>query len=72
MEIEILKSVSFSIPEKTLLDEALRKFKLIEESTEKEKSSVEMRKLRLKLINLCYGVTTDMGYMEKEIHEIVR
>ena len=34
MEMDILKSVSFIVPYTTLLDEALRKFKLVEESLE--------------------------------------
>ena len=32
--MEILKSVCFSVPSKTILDEALRKFRLIEENSE--------------------------------------
>ena len=68
MDMELLKSVSFSVPSRTLIDEALRKFRLIEENTEKIKSDLDMKKLKQKLINLCFGATQDMDYLQVETH----
>lgn len=51
--MEILKSVSFSIPSKTILDETLRKFRLIEEHSENNRSTSEVKQLKAKLISMC-------------------
>ena len=72
MEMELLKSVSFSVPSKTLLDEALRKFRLIEENLDLVENGQDIKKLKARLTNLCFSATSDMAYLEVESHELAK
>ena len=60
--MNILKSVHFQIPNTTLLDEALRKLKLIEEDQINQCPITSNKDLKKKLTTLCIKVTQYIEY----------